>query len=114
MVDILVGCIIILIFVSFFYFAFYRKRCRYNKLIKRGLKIPAKIISINKTDLFVGDDSFAIPIMEIVFELEYPKDTTRKETIRHAFNKWETIPKKGDKITIFIDKANPHNFDIER
>ena len=103
---------IFLLFAYVYFFLNYRKEYKYNRLKKHALKVPAKIISISETNLFSGEGLHALPIMEVVFEMEHPKNVIRKETIRYAFNKWETIPKIGNTITILVDKTDPNNFHI--
>ncbi|RCH55959.1 hypothetical protein DJ568_04190 [Mucilaginibacter hurinus] len=104
--------IILLVLVYAAYFLFVRKKYKYYKLKKNGLKLPAKVLSINETNIFIDYESYMIPVMEIVFELEYPPNLIRKETIRHEFSRYENVPKIGDIIIIIVDKTNPNNFDL--
>jgi hypothetical protein len=78
-------------------------------LIKNGVSVTAKLISINKTMVMIGQGSFAKPQMELVLDIESLEMPYKKVTIRHVFGNNEVQPKPNDKIHILIDPANPAN-----
>jgi len=107
LIPLLIG--IVILYVGYFEIS---KKYNSYRLKKYGLKVIANVIDVEKTNMSVGDDSYAVPIIELKVVFENPKDVTRTEIIRHAFISYQNIPKTGDKIILLIDKDNPRNFSL--
>lgn len=109
--DILIPLLIGIVFLYVGYFEISKKYNAY-RLRKYGLKVIANVIAVEKTNISIGDGTFSKPLTELKLVFENPKDVTRTETIRYAFERWQKTPKPGDKIILLVDKTNPSNFSI--
>jgi hypothetical protein len=101
------GLIVVAVcFDHLFYGLFHRKR-RY--LLKNGIAVVAKIISIKKTNVMVGQRTFARPRMEIVLQIEATGIPNREITITQVFGTSESVPEAGDKVNALVDPRNAEN-----
>ena len=87
MISLLIGTV--LLYVGYFEIS---KKYKAYRLKKYGLKVIANVIAIEKTNMSVGDGTFAEPIFELKLVFENPKETKRTETIRYAFSRWQKTP----------------------
>jgi hypothetical protein len=110
--DLLISLLVGIVFLYLGYFEISKKYKAY-RLKKYGSKVIANVIAIEKTNMSVGDDTFAKPIFELRLVFENPKETKRSETIRYAFSQWQKTPKPGDKVILLVDKDNPHHFSLD-
>ncbi|MGZ3757110.1 MAG: hypothetical protein ACXVAY_02815 [Mucilaginibacter sp.] len=80
-------------------------------LLKHGTLTIAKVNSIEKTIVELGEGVRARPVMRLVLDIKISGATYKQVTIKHAFFRTPQ-PKVGDNINILIDPDNSDNIMI--
>jgi len=78
-------------------------------LLKHGLPVDAKVVSIEQTlwNVGSGSGSPSRPVMKMVLSFEDAFKSNHEVSIRHAFSDGARIPEEGEQISILIDSRNP-------
>jgi hypothetical protein len=94
---------LVVLFITFFIYRLIKTINRNSNLIKNGVRVKAKVLSIENTLINTGS-KMSEPFREVTLEIQDESMKGEVITIKKRF--YSTKPQEGDIIEIIVDPEN--------